>query len=233
LKHLITPACYLLLGYASELNRPRPQKQLDTTLLHHKAAEFLRNGLAVNTRSTYIAGQSRYQNFCWAINATSIPTSEQTLLLFATHLADSNITYSTIKVYMSAIRHMHVTERCHEEFYSQLTPRVQLALKGIRKSQATSQTQRTRLSITLEIMHILLWVACCLAFFGFLRASEFTIPNETSYDNECHLSLSDISVDQPQLLKVTIKQSKTGKESTSTLVQQVEYCAQLKLYCLT
>jgi len=197
LKHLITPACYPLLWYASELNQPRPQEQLDTTLLHHKAAEFFRNGLAVNTRSTYIAGQRRYQNFCRAINATSIPTSEQTLLLFATHLADSNITYSTIKLYVSAIRHMHVTEGCHEEFYSQLTPQVQLALKGIQKSQATSQTQRTRLPITLEIMHsingllseephsydnILLWVACCLAFFGFLRVSEFTIPNETSYD---------------------------------------------------
>jgi len=51
-----------------------------------------------------------------------------------------------------------------------------------------------------------------LAFFGFLRVSKFTIPNDTSYDSECHLSLSDISVDncdQPQLLKVTIKQSKT------------------------
>jgi len=81
LKHLIIPAYYLLLGYASELNRPRPQKQLDTTLLYHNAAEFLRNGLAVNTRSTYIAGQRRYQNFCRAINATSILTSEQMLLL--------------------------------------------------------------------------------------------------------------------------------------------------------
>jgi len=128
---------------------------------------------------------------------------------------------------MSAIRHMHVTEGCHEEFYSQLTLQVQLALQGIQKSQATSHTQRTRLPITLEILHsingllseephsfdnILLWAACCLAFFGFLRVSEFTIPNDTSYDSECHLSLSDISVDnrdQPQLLKVTIKQSKT------------------------
>ena len=138
-----------------------------------------------------------------------------------------NITFSTNKVYKSAIQHMHVTERCHEKFYTELIPRVQLALKDIQKSQATSQTQRTCLPITLKILesingllteephlynNILIWAACCLAFFGSLRVSEFTIPNHTSYDNECYLSLPDISVDNrdhPQLLKVTIKQSKT------------------------
>ena len=86
---------------------------------------------------------------------------------------------------------------------------------------------RDRLSITLQIMqsindllinqphsyaNILIWAACCLAFFGFLRVSEFTIPSNTSYDKECHLSPADISIDDrnnPQLLKVKIKQSKT------------------------
>ena len=60
--------------------------------------------------------------------------------------------------------------------------------------------------------NILIWAACCLAFFGFLRVSEFTIPSNTSYDKECHLSPADISIDDrnnPQLLKVKIKQSKT------------------------
>ena len=55
--------------------------------------------------------------------------------------------------------------------------------------------------------------ACCLALFGFLRACEFTtIPSDTQYDKDCHLSIDDISIDNRdnlQLLKVTIKQSKT------------------------
>ena len=58
----------------------------------------------------------------------------------------------------------------------------------------------------------LIWAACCLAFFGFLWVSEFTIPSNTSYDEECHLSPADISIDDrnnPQLLKLKIKQSKT------------------------
>ena len=57
-----------------------------------------------------------------------------------------------------------------------------------------------------------LWAMCCLAFFGFLRVSEFTIPTEGSYDPSRHLSLSDIAVDnrkKPRLLQLSLKESKT------------------------
>ena len=56
------------------------------------------------------------------------------------------------------------------------------------------------------------WAACCLAFFGFLCSSEFTVPSQDTYDSQVHLSLKDIAVDNqanPQLLQVVIKQSKT------------------------
>jgi len=46
-----------------------------------------------------------------------------------------------------------------------------------------------------------------------LVLSKFTIPAKDSYDKASHPSLSDISVDKrdnPYLLRVTIKQSKTG-----------------------
>ena len=57
-----------------------------------------------------------------------------------------------------------------------------------------------------------MWAACCLAFFGFLRSSEFTIPTQSGYDPEVHLSPKDVAVDnraKPRMLKVIIKQSKT------------------------
>ena len=59
----------------------------------------------------------------------------------------------------------------------------------------------------------MLWAACCLAFFGFLRCSEFTIPNQEAFDEAVHLSYRDISVDSlqnPQLISMQIKQSKTN-----------------------
>ena len=42
---------------------------------------------------------------------------------------------------------------------------------------------------------VLLWPACCMAFFGFLRCGEFTVPSQTDYDPDTHLSLTDIALD--------------------------------------
>ena len=58
----------------------------------------------------------------------------------------------------------------------------------------------------------MLWAACCVAFFGFLRCSEFTVPAQAEYDPDTHLSLTDIIIDNkeaPSRVYITIKQSKT------------------------
>ena len=122
---------------------------------------------------------------------------------------------------------MHVTVGQHSSFNHQLTPRLQQVLKGIQKTQAATQSPRVRLPITLSIMQeikrlllkrpqsydgIMIWAACCLAFFGFLRVSEFTVPAQNQNDHTTHLSILDVSIDDkdsPQLLRVRIKQSKT------------------------
>ena len=60
---------------------------------------------------------------------------------------------------------------------------------------------------------IMLWVAPCLRFFGFLRMGEFTVPSTGAYDKETHLNLDDLAIDShsnPSLIRVRIKQSKTN-----------------------
>ena len=57
----------------------------------------------------------------------------------------------------------------------------------------------------------MIWVACYLAFFGFLHISEFTIPTDDQYDESYHLPFNSILVDNrsnPQQLRISIKQSK-------------------------
>ena len=184
-------------------------------------------GAAASTWKVYNTGLNRYQRFCETAGKPTIPTSEDTLLLFTAHLATEGITSSIIKVYLSALRSFHVAAGKHEEFAKQLTPRLQQVIKGIRKEQAITTPPRTRLPITIDIMigiqsvlaqqpgkyfNLMLWAACCMAFFGFLRSSEFTVPSQNQFDPSVHLTLSDISLDnrhQPQIVHITIKQSKT------------------------
>ena len=82
-------------------------------------------------------------------------------------------------------------------------------------AKGSAETQAVR-QINCDRPHcynnILIWAACCLANFGFLWVGEFTTPSDTRYEKDCHLSIDDISIDSRdnlQLLKVTIKQSKT------------------------
>ncbi|XP_057290774.1 uncharacterized protein LOC130613448 [Hydractinia symbiolongicarpus] len=57
-----------------------------------------------------------------------------------------------------------------------------------------------------------LWSALILvAFFGFLRVSEFVTPSKNFYDPKIHLSPSDIEFSSYAIVKLTIKASKTAQ----------------------
>lgn len=199
---------------------------MDIASLHTAVQGYYRKGLAPATHKSYQAGQKRYMEFCREAKKSPVPTSEETLLLFVVHLAQQGLAHATIKVYLSAVRNLHVTTGLHREFTAQLTPKLELVMKGIKKEKALN-SPRTRLPITIDIMsklkstlgvnsenydNIMLWAACALAFFGFLRCSEFTVPSQEEYCPTSHLSLEDIVIDSrisPTMIQVTIKQSKT------------------------
>jgi len=200
------------------------------------ARELLHNGLAKSSRNAYATGQRRYVKFCKMAGAKPIPTSESILTLFITHLATSNISLQTIKVYLAAVRHIHVCKGLCKHFNQQITPRLHLILRGIQKQLSSKHLTKPRLPITLPILHSIkkalskdtpsydnttFWAMCCLAFFGFLRVSEFTISGDSPYDPACHLSLNDIAVDSranPRLLQLLLKQSKTDPFKQCTWV---------------
>ena len=123
-------------------------------------------------------GPSCLQAFCTNTNRREIPISEATLLLFVLNYKDlpcSNTQCSCGE---------------HKYFMEASTPRLQQVMKGIQREQATMKCQRVHKPITITIMpqiewilskvplhhNLMVWAACCTAYFGFLRSSEFTVP---------------------------------------------------------
>ena len=82
-----------------------------------------------------------------------VPTSENTLLLFATHLSLSGLAYTSIKVYCSSINNLHSFHSQHDTYYSALTPFLEQVLRSIKQEQSGTCTEKVRLSINVEVMH--------------------------------------------------------------------------------
>ena len=162
--------------------------------------------------------------------STSLPHfQQQNSPCFHFQHSKQNITYSTTKVYISAIRNLHVASGQHRHFTDQLTPRLEQVLHGIKKEQSYRLPTKIYLPITIEIMRqikelllqnphdcnsILMWAVCCAAFFGFLKYSEFTVPKAQDCDSNVHLTYiyADVTIDckeNPQILQLHIQQSKT------------------------
>jgi len=130
-------------------------------------------------------------------------TNEWTLCLFATFLAGS-VQHSSIKVYLSAIHSLHIEEGFPDPLVNCLC--LQRVIRGIKRTQGSPEAQR--LPITNDILmiifrsldlsipdHCMVWAACNLAYFGFLRSAEVTVPNLASFSPALHLSVRDLSVD--------------------------------------
>lgn len=139
------------------------------------------------------------------------------------------VQHQSIKCYLSALRHLQIEAGLPDPMMSAGNfPRLEYVLKGVKRSPAVGPHSRRRLPITPFILRklrevwdiraaedndmLMLWAAACVAFFGFLRASEFTVPTDTSFDPAVHLAREDVAVDSltnPTWLSVTIKSSKT------------------------
>ena len=62
--------------------------------------------------------------------------------MFMSHLAKEGIAHATIKVYLAAIRYLHVSVGMHQTYNQQLSPYLELVMKGIKKEQLHGKPQR-------------------------------------------------------------------------------------------
>ena len=146
----------------------------------------------------------------------------------------SGLAYGTVKCYLSAVRPLYISKGEGDPFAESL-PKLDYVLKGV-KRQKEVQPNRPRLPIPPAILRAMrsywapqadnfnvsmFWAACCVGFFGFLKAKEFTIASAATYDPAVHLSVEDVSVDSreaPSRVCLIIKQSKTDPFQTGAVV---------------
>ena len=186
---------------------------------------YFLNGLAPATRRSYESGKRRFLSFCEKVQAKPLPVLEELLGQFISQLANENISHSTIKCYLAAVRHLQIATGLGDPRISRMA-RLEQVLRGIKMVQSQrSQYHQGRLPITPELLrkmklswgtgnwdHIMLWASATLCFFGFFRSGEITVPSQSSFDRDVHLSFGDVSVDNqesPRQLRVHLKASKT------------------------
>lgn len=206
-------------GHACSTHPSRHFEPLNTEL--HNYVDM---SLAENTKKAYLAGEKQYNNFCQSFKVNQVvPTTENTLCYFAVFLART-VKHSTIKSYLCGVKHLHLKYGVPLELEN--FQQLQYIMRGIKRSQGN--TTKPRLPITIKHLSLfkeflqpdtttncdnkMLWSAICIAFFGFLRISEFTCDNIQRFhsgtltrgDVEFHPTASEATS-----VSLNIKSSKT------------------------
>lgn len=190
---------------------------------------YFRSGLAPSTHQSYESAKRRFLQFCKQANFTPLPLNENLLCRYVAYLAEEGLSPRTIKPYLSAVRHLQVAMSLPDPKIGEMA-RLEQVLKGAKREYVKKNPdKRERLPITPDLLikmksiwnkdpskfdNIMIWAACSLCYFGFLRSGEVTVPSEAAYDSGTHLNMADISVDSienPSVVKVRIKASKTDQ----------------------
>ena len=153
--------------------------------------------------------------------------SQSLLCSYISHLANSGLAYGTIKTYLAAVRHLQISRDLPEP-RAEPMPKLVLVQRGIQRLRPQSAS-KPRLPITPDILRqlkalwtgqatdfniIMLWAACCTAFFGFFRMGELTSPTVTNQGPVDCVSVGDVAVDDhnnPSLVRIHLRRSKTDQ----------------------
>jgi hypothetical protein len=177
-------------------NRPKPRvdifRQNDEEhwpdgidAINRSAAYLYANAIRRSTQSSYGSAWNGWEFFCTRYCMDPLRATEDTFIQYATW-SSTRVQSSSIKQYLSAIR-SQIADWGIALQSSDEMPRLKRILRGLEAVQDLGKEGRVRCPITGEVMRRLkatfsfgsanetmLWAAYCIAFFGWLRPSEFS-----------------------------------------------------------
>lgn len=190
---------------------------------------YVQQGISASSHRTYATGVKRYEQFCTQFNIVNpYPVCQSTLCYYISFLASQGLAATSIKVYLSALRHKQIVLGLPDTGHATM-PKLKLVTSGIARAKALAPKGPQRLPITPQILRqvkalwaskstdpdtIMLWSACTTAFFGFFRLGEIMIESSSSFDPATHLTPNDVALDcrdSPSLIQIHLKSSKTDQ----------------------
>lgn len=124
---------------------------MDIPSLETALQGYLVRGLSGSTQRSYDSAKRKYRKFCNMFTFEPLPLKEAIICFYVTWLAKQNLKYSSIRGYLSALRHSQIMEGHPDPCMDSLFPRLRYVLNGIRRSTA-NQPVHIRLPITPEIL---------------------------------------------------------------------------------
>ncbi len=192
---------------------------------------FINSSIAPSTTAHYSSCFQRYINWCASLQLLALPLHEQNLILFSSHLALTS-SYNNVKLHLAAIKFVATANGYRVEQFR----RLYLTVRGIKKAQGSRFRKPKRLPVTPDMLRrikvnlfgsslrfhdkCMLWAAMTTAFFGLLRASEYTCKRASTYDPEMELCNSDVTC-RDYDATVNIKASKTDIFRSGTSIRLV------------
>ena len=167
--------------------------------------QYMASSIGETTRNKYDTYTAKYIKFCASMNLMAFPVHEHNMVLFVTYLG-ALYSYCTIKIYTAAIKYsayLHGFMTRFDEF-----KQLHMVLQGIKRTQGKKILKPKRDPITPQILSLIkanlfnssrcytdkcmIWAAMLVAFFGFLRVSEFTSTHVKSYHPLTTLCVEDV-----------------------------------------
>lgn len=176
--------------------------------------------MAPSTARAYAAGVTSYRRFMALRHATPFPVQPNSLLDFVAFISGRS-SLGTLRVYIQGLRHHHTLAGLPLHPFHD--PRLALVLQGVAREHATHPPAQRRERHPLAANDLLriqaylgqsaytpydrtmLWSALTLAFYGFLRVSEYT-----SRDPARMLTRERVAVNSDHV-RIAIPYSKTAQ----------------------
>ena len=181
-----------------------------------------------STKEAYRTAWSRYARWAEPRGRCLLPVTEDALYSFAAAMEEEGLSSSTVKCYLSGIRFKQLTKGWKDPEWNKM-PRLALVMTGMRRLEATIKKSRVvrrpvRRPVTPAMMVNLkevwsrrggadsriLWAACCVSYFGCLRAGEAMAQSRKGWDPDAFLKWVDLSWLGDRVV-LHIRQSKTDR----------------------